>query len=301
MVAASGEPTRDRETDPAAPTGDEYDRHETRECTGVASSGMSTPEVPQAEQIHVDLDPSAVFAAYARHRRRFALEAASIDEEQLAVQSRCDLWTVADVLRHLADVDEWMQALWSGGRPPFDSFDPVTTPHEFVVRGRAIPDADARDRFVRSCEAMAADVGGSGPERWGTRSVSPLGLVPWWLSALHVFFDSWIHERDVFAPLGRTTPVQADEAIPVLAYSLAAVGTFVSEPTDVVIGGVRIRTGVQPVVATPVTTDAEPSVGPIIDALLGRGLLDEALPDEGPAIVDRFGALARLFNATAST
>jgi uncharacterized protein (TIGR03083 family) len=253
--------------------------------------------VPQGDQIHIDVDPVAVLAAYAQHRRRFAAEVASLDEPALAAPSRCALWSVADVLRHCRDVDGWMQALWSGGRPPFSSFDPIMTPHEFVVAGRSVPDVEARDRYVSSSEVMAADVGSSGPERWGLKSVSPVGFVPWWLSALHVFFDSWIHERDVLIPLGVRAPVEASEALPVLTYSLAIVGTLIKEPIDVVVAGVRVVIGEPPVRATPIADDADPRAANIIDALLGRGILEDALTETDPVIVNRFGALARIFNA----
>jgi uncharacterized protein (TIGR03083 family) len=252
--------------------------------------------VPQGDQIHVDVDPAAALTAYAHHRRRFAAEVAALDEAALAAQSRCALWSVADVLRHCRDVDDWMQALWAGGRPPFSSFDPITTPHDFVVAGRSISDLEARDRYVSSSEVMAADVGGSDPERWGQTSVSPVGFVPWWLSALHVFFDSWIHERDVLLPLGESVPVEESEALPVLAYSFAIVGTLMKEPTDAVIAGVRVVTGLPPAKATPVAPGVDPNAATIIDALLGRGSIEEALADTDPVIVNRFGTLARIFS-----
>ncbi len=254
------------------------------------------PAVPQGDQICVDVDPAAALAAYAQHRRRFAAEVASLDEDALAAQSRCSLWSVADVLRHCRDVDEWMQALWSGSMPPFTSFDPILTPHEFVVAGRAVSDIEARDRYLTSSETMAADVGSSGPERWGLTSFSPLGVVPWWLSALHVFFDSWIHERDVLLPLGVPVPVEESEALPVLAYSFAIVGTLIKEPTDVVVAGMRVVAGKPPAKATPVAPGVDAEAPAIIDALLGRGSVDAALAGFDPVIVKRFGALARIFS-----
>jgi uncharacterized protein (TIGR03083 family) len=252
--------------------------------------------VPQSDQIHVDVDPVATLAAYARHRRRFAAEVAALDQAALGAQSRCSLWTVADVLRHCRDVDEWMQALWSGGMPPFTSFDPIMTPHEFVLAGRNISDIEARDRYVASAETMAADVGPSGPERWGLRSVSPLGFVPWWLSALHVFFDSWIHERDVLLPLDVPVPVDESETLPVLVYTLAVVGTLIGEATDVTVAGVHVVAGSPPATATPVTDGVDADAAIIIDALLGRGSVEDALAGSDPEIVDRFGTLARIFS-----
>ncbi len=252
--------------------------------------------VPQGDQIHVDVDPAHTLAAYARHRRRFATEVAALDGDALATPSRCSLWSVGDVLRHCRDVDDWMQAIWAGGRPPFKSFDPILTPHEFVVAGRAIPDIEARDRYVASSEVMAADVGNSGPERWGLTSVSPVGFVPWWLSALHVFFDSWIHERDVLLPLGMSPPVEENEASPVLAYSLAIVGTLIREPTDVVVAGVHVVAGEPPARATPVAAGADPKAADMIDALLGRGNVGEAFGGADPELVRRLATLARIFS-----
>jgi uncharacterized protein (TIGR03083 family) len=281
--------------------GDEYPSKTGR--THTAKVGIvrcvSTPSTvaPQGEQIYVDVDPVSTLAAYARHRRRFAAAVASLDDESLAAPSRCSKWSVADVLRHGHDVDGWMQAIWSGDRPPFTSFDPTTTPHEYVLAGRSIPDAEARDRYVASAETMAADVGASGPERWGLTSVSPVGFVPWWLSAFHVFYDSWVHERDVFVPLDVPVPVESDEAVPVLAYNLAIVGTLITEPTDAVIGGVRLVTGERPVKATPDQKDAAPEAADIVDALSGRGDVEEALSGVDPDVVDRLGVLARIFRA----
>ncbi|MEX2393244.1 MAG: maleylpyruvate isomerase N-terminal domain-containing protein, partial [Actinomycetota bacterium] len=65
---------------------------------------MTSADVPQSERFRVDLDPGEVLAAYVRQRRRFAASVASMDSAALAQPTRCHLWSVADVLRHLADV-----------------------------------------------------------------------------------------------------------------------------------------------------------------------------------------------------
>jgi uncharacterized protein (TIGR03083 family) len=253
--------------------------------------------VPQAEQINVELDPAAALALYGQHRRRFAQEMGALDADALALPSRCTEWTVADVLRHSCDVDEWMQAIWSGGSPPFSDFDPRTTPHEFVKARRAVPDLEVRDRFIISAEEMAADVEASGPERWGLTSLSPVGFVPWWLSALHVFYDSWVHERDVLVPVGIEPLVDPREASTVLAYSLALAGRFISEPTDAVVGGVRLVIDEDKSSVT-VASDVDPvEAATLIDALSGRGDLEAAVRDIEPAVAERLGSLARFFTS----
>ena len=253
-------------------------------------------EVPHAEHVQVLIDPAPMVTAYARHRRRFAASVRELDAEALAASSRCERWSVADVLRHGLDVDEWMHRIWSGQPLPFGAFDPVKTPDEFVTARRATPDLDVRDRFVDSAGSMAADVEASDAERWALPSFSPLGAVPWWMSALHVFYDSWVHERDALVPLGTTVPVVEDEAVPVLAYNLAVVGVFIQESTDTVVAGVHLTAGGgAPSVARP-CEDARPDAE-LVDALSGRADLDAVLPGAEAEVVHRLGALSRLFLA----
>jgi uncharacterized protein (TIGR03083 family) len=251
--------------------------------------------VPQAEHVRIDLDPAAVLIAFAGHRRRFAAEVAGLDADALAAPSRCTEWSNADNLRHLIDVDGWMRALWSGKPPPFTSFDPNTTPHEFVVAARSTPDEAIRDRYIASSEEMAIDLEATTPERWGQPSISPLGFVPWWLSALHIFWDSWLHERDVFLPMGITPPVVRDELVPVFTYAVALAGRMLGDDADVDVGGVRlVASKASPVDAailpgaSVIVTPVDPTPDPAsVDAMAGRG---DAVLD------DQVLGLARLFS-----
>jgi uncharacterized protein (TIGR03083 family) len=255
-------------------------------------------EVPQADHVRVELDPAPVLAAYARHRRQFAEDVQSFDEDALATPSRCAGWSVADVLRHCIDADGWIQAIWTGAPLPFDHFDPTRTPDEFVVAGRGVPDCEVRDRYGPSVDAMVAGVAERQPEQWGDPSFSPLGAVPWWLSAVHLFYDSWLHRRDVLLPLGRDPEPAADETLPMLAYSLAIVGNLTKPPTEAEVAGVRMVRADGPVIVSTVDGNgADPAAqAAIIDAISGRGSLVEALPGEDPALVHRVGVLARIFN-----
>jgi uncharacterized protein (TIGR03083 family) len=256
---------------------------------------MTAEHVPQGDQVSVDLDPAAVVVAYARHRRRFGASVATLDERSLATQSRCSKWSVADVLRHGCDVDSWIQAVWTGKPLPFASFDPVVLPNEFVIAARSVPDLDVRDRYVVSSEMMAADVEGSDSTRWGLPAVTPIGFVPWWLSVLHVCYDSWLHERDVLLPLGVDVPVETEEALPVLAYTLALAGLVIAEPTDVVVAGVRLVVGSAPVRVSPSASGLDPAadVGHVIDALSGRGAVGDALADIDSEVAERLEGLTR--------
>ena len=262
-------------------------------------------KVPQAEHLHVELDPAAVVRAYVEHRRRFAASVGSLDEAALRTASRCSEWTVADVLRHGCDVDRWMSAIWAG-EVPFDAFDPRVTPHQAVVEGRSVRDVEVRDRYVESADAMAGDVEDSGPERWGLPSLSPAGPVPWWLSLLHVLYDSWVHERDALLPLGHETAVERDEVEAVLAYSLVLVPHLSRalgdrEPLDAVVCGFEVTAGDASVTVRRSASGPPPGAHVltgdpllVVDAISGRGSLEEALTGDD-VVIQRLGALARFF------
>ena len=89
-------------------------------------------DVPQTDRLRVEIDPGPMLRAFARHRRRFADSVTSLDDEALARPTRCTEWSVADVLRHCCDVDEWFRAGAAGDPTPLQdsSFDAITTPHE---------------------------------------------------------------------------------------------------------------------------------------------------------------------------
>lgn len=259
---------------------------------------MAGRPVPQSEVLDISLDPGIALAPYARHRYRFAEQVADLNRDALAAQSRCSEWSVADVLRHINDVDSWMDAIWNGAPVPFTSFDPNVTPNEFVKAGRAVPDAEVRDRFVAATPARASILSERSAERWGDPSLSPLGAVPWWMSALHIFWDSWVHERDALLPIGIEPPVLDDEARPVATYAVGITAILASGSLDAVVAGVRVHTG-----------DGPPSVAPedgmdpynaetaeVVDALCGRGSLASALTHHDARAIEQLGALARLLN-----
>jgi uncharacterized protein (TIGR03083 family) len=256
-------------------------------------------EVPQGDAIEVELDPARVLAAYSGHRRRFAAEVSSLDLAALAEPSRCERWSVADVLRHGCDVDSWLTGIWSGGPLPFDRFDPLVTPDECVAAGRDVPDEAIRDRYVQSAEQMAAEVGSSTRERWGTAALSPLGVVPWWQSVLHILWDSWVHERDALLPIGVSPPVEPEELGPVVVYTLALVGTFLPEPIEVEVAGARLDTsdGTPRVTQPGDGVRGDEQTAALVDALAGRGRWEDALSSAEPQVASRIGALARYFRS----
>jgi len=222
----------------------------------------------------------------AGQRRRFASTVEGLSAEELASPSRCARWTVGDVLRHLVWVDLTMRRIWSGDRSIAAGFDPRITPNDAVEDDRAVSDDEVRDRYLSSTETMLADLESSDPQRFGRPSLSPAGNVPWWMSAVHIGWDSSIHERDVALPLGRGVERLDRETGPCLAYSLVLASFFAGrDPLSVRIGTIELHRESGPVVAqarTDADEDGDPAPIPpatvladdpieAIDAIVGRG------------------------------
>ena len=277
--------------------------------TGLEDTGA---DAPQAAHARLLFEPRATLDALARHRRRFSATVATLGPDELASASRCGGWTVADVLRHLLWADTTMRQIWCGEAPPVENFDPRITPDQWVQDYRRHSDEDIRARYLSSSTIMAAELESADAERFGQPSLSPLGAVPWWLSAVHIGWDSTVHERDVLLPLGRPVEPPAAENVPMLAYTLVLVSFFArGGPRRVRVGPVLVRRddGAVAVSASP-TPDhsggdpptASVTVAPgddtaAIDALCGRGSVVASL-DGDPAVVEELGGLARFFTST---
>lgn len=198
-----------------------------------------------------------------------------------------------------------MHRIWSGDVSIPKGFDPRTTPNDAVNEDRSVTDREILDRYLGSTETMAAEMNSSEPDRYGQPSVSPAGAVPWWMSAVHIGWDSSIHERDVLLPLSRTVESPDDETALCLAYSLILTSFFAGrEPMAVCIGDVELTREEGPVTAQAHGNQAPDSSAVLetadsvacIDAISGRGALESVLWGD-TAIVYRLGGLARYFTS----
>lgn len=270
-------------------------------------SGPSVPSqaAPQPRHVRYLFDPRATLTAIAGQRRRFADAVATLDDAELSEPSRCEGWTVCDLLRHGVWADGAMRSIWSGDRSLAEGFDPRRTPDEFVRSARALPGREVLRRYLASTEAMVAELESATEDRFAEPSLSPLGDVPWWLSAVHLGWDTSVHERDALLPLGRSVEAGGEEEAPVLAYALVLAAVFAGpDPLAVRVGPVRLRRESGPVevwLAARGATDKGVTelVGDpagVVDALSGRAPIFERL--SGPtAVVERLGGMARYFTS----
>jgi uncharacterized protein (TIGR03083 family) len=179
------------------------------------------------------------------HRERLAAELSSLTAEQWRVPSRCDAWTVRDVVVHLLDVDPfWVLSLTAGraGEPTrvLAEFDPKATPLVLVDARASLSDQEVLDAFMANTETFVDTVKSfgddDGDDDWDGQAESPMGHTTARLTLAHALWDSWYHERDILLPLGIEPPVVDDELNVVAWYSLffgAAQGGLVDDPAPV--------------------------------------------------------------------
>ncbi len=159
-----------------------------------------------------------------RQRARFASTLAGLTNDQWAAPSRCEGWSVQDVVAHLVTTNQfWTLSVTAGvqGSPTryLVGFDPVATPAQLVDAVRTWTPAETLDRFISSNAELAAAIEGLDDESWSRLAEAPPGHISVRLLALHAVWDSWVHERDVMLPLGLTPVAEVDEVAASLVYA----------------------------------------------------------------------------------
>ena len=152
-------------------------------------------------------DPSGPFI---RQRSRLADLLVELGSDEWTAPSRCEGWSVQDVIAHLVGVNRyWIFSIGEGlkGRPTrlLASFDPVTVPAAMVERARGTPPSETLDGFRSTNDELAAMLNPLGDADWSALAEAPPGHVAIRVVVAHALWDSWIHERDVVLPLSRAT------------------------------------------------------------------------------------------------
>ena len=248
-----------------------------------------------------------------RQRRRLRDILATLDDDQWAAATRCDAWSVQDVITHLITTNQFWTISISAGRAGeptryLATFDPVATPAQMVEGMRAMSSADVLARYVDTVDALGDVMDGLDEDGWSTLGEAPPGHISLRCLALHALWDAWIHERDIALPLGLTPTVEADEVAGCLLYAAALGPAFYSsngssrrgtlgvKATDpdvsfVVESGpsVVVAPGPAPAGAPCLTGDAVA----LVEGLSFRGPLDHGLAEDDVWLL---GGLAEVFD-----
>lgn len=253
-----------------------------------------------------------------RQRRRLAHILSDLPDAQWARASRCESWSVRDVVAHLIDTDRfWVAAVTAAlaGTPTrfLAAFDPVVTPALLVERMQDLAPAEVLASYAAGVEALAEVLSGLDETQWSVPAEAPPGHVPLHAMTRHALWDAWVHERDIVLPLGLVPVEEPDEMRACLQY-VAALGPALVADDGSTRVGTLVFEGVEPparvVVAvdeTVVVSDQEPPAGAV--RISGRTVdLIEALSLRVPfpdGAADRVAAgdrwllsgLARAFDA----
>jgi uncharacterized protein (TIGR03083 family) len=232
----------------------------------------------------VDLDDVVAnpSTAFVRQRARLADLLTELGPDEWEVPSRCEEWSVQDVVAHLAGVNRyWIFSITEGlrGRPTrlLDSFDPVTVPAAMVESARGAPASETLEGFTTTNDDLAALLTPLSDPEWSAVAEAPPGHIAIRAVVAHALWDSWIHERDVVLPLSRQQPLEGDEIETALAYA-AALG-----PAYRVCADRSGRAGVLGLIAHEPDFELSVEVGEVVR--VRRGLDDRAdATVEGPAV-----------------
>jgi uncharacterized protein (TIGR03083 family) len=240
----------------------------------------------------------------------------SVDDWRSA--SRCDRWTVQDVVAHIAGVNGfWRASLLAGlaGEPTriLAGFDPVKTPAFMVAKMRELSPDEVLDQFLASNHAFLDVMGELDDNGCAMLAEAPPGHLPIRLVALHALWDSWIHERDIALPLGLSPPVEHDEVRSCLRYVCALSSAFVIGSGHTITGEFALQAedptlccviDVGETVA--VRDDVAPRAAPclrggavaLVEALSVRAPLAQSVPPDWRQLAE---GLATAFNPELST
>jgi uncharacterized protein (TIGR03083 family) len=172
----------------------------------------------------VDLPPTGAVHPVVAQRRRLAAELAELDEAGWHHPSRCEGWTSQDVITHLTSTNQfWAFSIPAGlnGEPSrfLSTFDPVASPAQLVADAGEVPVEQTLATFTETSEALVSLVEGLSEADLAALAEAPPGHLPIARVCDHAVWDSWVHERDIFLPLGRPTPVEDDEVRVGLRYA----------------------------------------------------------------------------------
>jgi hypothetical protein len=186
-------------------------------------------------------------------------------------------------------------------------FDPRTTPREWLKASIGESPGDTLGRFVATTEEAVA----CGRARLADGQVFdvqlPYGQMDWTVLALHAYWDSWIHERDVLLARGAEHPTDDDATVYATAYGLfiaAVVASMFGAPVDanLKLGGIGggafdlVAGGGSVALTAERTSTAGPNAGEITDALAGRSQITDALADLPTETRTALSSLAEFFN-----
>ncbi len=184
---------------------------------------LASPRYEGPAIISMSGEPSDQLLPFTRQRRRLQAMLEALGPDDWAGSTRCDQWSVQDVVAHLVGVNAFWQASVQAGLAGAPTrmlvgFDPAVTPDLIIEPMRSLTPGEVLEQFVASNDSLLAVLDGLDDQQWMTAAETPAGHVAIRVVAHHGLWDCWVHERDIALPLGLTPPVEPDELRSSLRY-----------------------------------------------------------------------------------
>ncbi len=227
--------------------------------------------------LRIECGVGEILEPVVRQRRRSVETLRELDEADWATPSRCDGWTAKDVVAHLSSTNGfWAASLASGlaGNPTrfLDSFDPKATPAELAAAVADVSVADSFAAYEESTEALCALIETITVDQLDVIAEAPPGHLAIDAVLHHALWDSWIHERDIFLPMGRDVPVETDEVTCALRYAIGLSPSFAVWKDPAAEGAV-------------VAEATEPDVAYVTTIRDGSVTVDDSTPPDGALVL----------------
>ncbi len=253
------------------------------------------------------LDPLHLVDVFGKQRQRFVAVIQGFGPDDWAARTRCADWSAHDVVRHLCDGTAFAAAAGPDDRT-LDitaGFDPRITPGRRLAASAGESPAATLRRLVATTEDLLARARDRLARRCKFDVHLPYGPMDWTVLLLHMFWDSWIHERDVLLARGAEHPTSDDATGYAAAYGLfvsAAVASLFGDPVrdKLTLGGGGGVFDLDSRGAITLTVSWEHAPGPraaeVTDALAGRVPVAAVLGELPASTRTALSHLAGFFN-----
>lgn len=252
-------------------------------------------------------DPADPAVAWRAHRARVRRWLDDLPDEEWGAPTRCDLWDVTALVRHLASGSQFLgytlhQSALGEATTLLQGFHPHSTVQAAAAMLGELTPAEARAAVAEVDSSVDRELTKHSGSDWRGMAEAPPGQLPASLAVSHFMFDSWVHEYDLMLPRGERPAMDPFEAQVVVCYlmGLATIAAGSDVPLDLRLTDVDLRVGVD-VTDGAVTVRlgkgsaggalVEGAVHDVVDRATGRAAGPVDGDSRGLAVLDAFGKI----------
>jgi uncharacterized protein (TIGR03083 family) len=264
---------------------------------------MQTGMFELGSRLDLEAVEPLIVDTFVAQRRRLLETAHALTADEWTGSTRCTEWDARQLVVHVLGATDACRTTLTGERSVFGgNFDPNASPNQFVESRATEPVATTLEQLDTSISTTCAAIEAQRAQTPTPQVTAVWGQeVDWRLFVTHMFWDGWIHERDLLLPLGREPEASDAEARLAAAYGFHTAAIMIGLlgiPLDATLrlegtGSGTYRVIVDGVDVTVSVSPLEPADGPgngigtsVTDALAGRGAELGTVLDASAEVVD---------------